>query len=141
MEILSIERVWEDCNFFEIEVCARSELISAKVRSYTDKRSITELASHLQTFPKAYGDRYKWENGGKGSGSTPFVSLEFECADRLGHIVIEVYMEIDDGGNYDKHNCCFFIETDPGLLNDFGKSLLSLNREGIGRKAVLNRIP
>lgn len=140
MQVLSIERVWEDNDFFEIEVCAQSELIFAKVRSYTTEESISELASHLKSFPKAYGDRYKWENGSKGNGYTPFVSLEFRCANKVGHIIIEVYMEIDDCSDYDKHNCCFFIETDPGLLNEFGRSLLSLNTEGIGRKVVLDYV-
>jgi hypothetical protein len=62
-------------------------------------------------------------NGGKGDGGTPFVSLEFWCKDKLGHVIVEVYMEIDDGASYDKHNCCFFIKTETGLLNSFGKSL------------------
>ena len=137
MDILSIERVWEDVDYFEIEVMAKSELIYARVRSYTTVDKISELASRLETFPRSSDDRFIWENGGKGDGCTPFVSLEFWCKDKLGHIIVEVYMEIDDGASYDKHNCCFFIKTETGLLNSFGKSLTLLNEKGIGKKITL----
>ena len=134
---LSIERVWEDVDFFQIEVIAQSKLISARVKSYTTVNSITELISRLKTFPEHLDDRYIWENGDKGEGYTPFISLEFWCEDKLGHIVIEVYMELDDGASYDKHNCCFYIKTEVGLLNSFGKSLALLNQRGIGKKVTL----
>jgi hypothetical protein len=75
----------------------------------------------------------------KGDSSTPFVSFEFSCEDKRGHIIIEVYMELDDGASYSKHNCCFFVRTEAGLLNDFGKSLTSLNKSGIGKKVKLNK--
>ena len=137
MAVLSIERVWEDVDFFEIEVIAQSEIISASVRSYTTVASINELASRLANFPKKIDDRYIWENGDKGDNTTPFVSLEFWCEDKLGHIVVEVYMELDDGASYNKHNCCFFVKTEAGLLNSFGKSLVLLNEQGIGKKITL----
>lgn len=135
--VLSIERIWEDVDLFEIEVIAQSEIISASVRSYTTVASINELASRLVTFPQKIDDRYIWENGDKGDDSTPYVSLEFWCEDKLGHIVIEVYMELDDGASYNKHNCCFFVKTEAGLLNSFGKSLVLLNEQGIGKKITL----
>ena len=139
MDILSIERVWEDTDFFEIEVVAQSKLISAKVRSYTTEASINELAHKLADFPQNFDDKYIWENGAKGDDSTPFVSLEFWCEDKRGHIAIEVYMELDDGASYSKHNCCFFVKTEGGLLNSFGKSLALLNESGIGKKVTLNK--
>ena len=137
MAVLSIERIWEDVDFFEIEVIARSETISASIKSYTTVALINELALRLATFPQKIDDRFIWENGSKGDDSTPYVSLEFWCEDKLGHIIIEVYMEIDDGASYNKHNCCFFVKTEPGLLNSFGKSLVLLNEQGIGKKITL----
>jgi len=138
IDMLSIERIWEDDYYFQIEVVAQSKLISARVKSYTTEDRIEELASRLKTFPEHLDDKYIWENGGKGEGYTPFVSLEFWCKNKSGHINIEVYMEIDDGASYDKHNCCFFINTEPGLLNDFGKSLVRLTQKGIGKKITLS---
>ena len=138
MDNLVIERIWEDIDFFEIKVTGQSELIRASVKSYTTVESINTLASGLAAFPEIPNDRYVWENGEKGNDSTPFISLEFFCADKLGHIIIEVYMELDDGASYDMHNCCFFIKTEIGLLNTFGKSLFALNERGIGQEIALN---
>ena len=141
MDILSIERVWEDVDFFEIEVVAQSTIISASTKSYTTEEAICNLASRLTTFPYDFDDRYIWENGDKGDGSTPFLSLGFWCEDKRGHVIIEVYMELDDGALYSKHNCCFFIKTEIGLLNSFGKSLYLLNKSGIGMKVALAGCP
>jgi hypothetical protein len=138
MDNLSIERVWEDIEFFEVEITAQSKLVCAKVKSYIQDPKIDELVSRLTSFPKSINDRYYWENGKRGDDWTPFVSLEFWCEDKLGHVVIEVYIEIDDGASYTKHNCCFFVKTDIGLLNSFGKSLALLNERGIGKIITLN---
>lgn len=137
INILSIERVWEDSDYFEINVIAQSEFVCASTKSYTTESSINELTWNLITFPKNSAHRYIWENGNKGENSTPFVSFDFRCEDKLGHIIIEVYMEIDDGASYDKHNCCFFIRTEIGALNKFGQSLSLLNERGIGQKVIL----
>lgn len=137
--MLSMERVWEDADFYEVEVVAQSELIRASVRSYTTSASIRELGDRLSNFPKTSDDRFFWENGSRGDGSTPFVSLEFQCEDRLGHIIVEVYMELDDGASYDKHHCCFFIRTEAGLLNSFGERLILLNERGIGTRIALSQ--
>jgi hypothetical protein len=137
MDIISIERVWEDTEYFEIEVLAQSKFVSAGVRSYTTSALINELALRLETFPQKSDDRYIWENGTKGDGFSPFVSFEFWREDKRGHVIIEVYMEIDDGASYDRHNCCFYVKTEVGLLNSFGKALKSLNEYGTGTKITL----
>ena len=137
MDAITIKRIWEDDDFFEIEVVAKSEFIEARINSYTTETLINELALQLACFPKRTSDRYLWENGIKGDNSTPFISLKFWCEDKLGHIVIEVYMEINDGASYDKHNCCFYIRTETELLNRFGKSLTMLNEKGIGIEITL----
>ena len=139
MDILTFERIWEDVDFFEIEVVAQTEKIRAIARIYTTESSINELSLRLAKFPKNPDDRYIWKNGEKGDGSTPFVSLEFWCLDESGHIILEVYMEIDDGASLAKHNCCFYLKTEIGLLNNFGQSLILLNDVGIGTKITLNK--
>jgi len=140
MDTLSIERVWEDADFFEIEVEALSELVRARAKTYIPTGGIADLALELATFPRNPNDRYFWEAGGKDDNSTPYISLEFYCEDKLGHITVEIYMGINDGAPQSKHNCCFFIKTEIGLLNSFGKSLTALNERGTGKKIVLNEI-
>ena len=138
MDRLSFERIWEDDGFFEIKVTAQSEIISAATASYTDNERIGKLSSRLKSFPLSDDDSFFWENGEKGDWSAACFSLLFTCKDKLGHIRIEVYMELDDGGAYSKHNCCFYIYTEPGALNEFGRDLARLLTPGCGQKAELN---
>jgi len=130
MDTLTLKRVWEDVDFYQVEIAAETSHIRACTRSYITVTQIDELASRLSTFPQNSDDRYFWEASTKGNQSTPYASLEFWCEDKLGHIIIEVYMELDDGASYDKHNCCFYLRTESGLLNSFGKSLSLLNEMG-----------
>ena len=137
MDNITLERVWEDAEIFQIEVLAESAWVKASVRSYTDVSSLKELSSKIFNLTNMKISEFIWENGKKGVGFTPYVSFACRHKDKKGHIQIEVYMEIDDGGSYEKHNCCFYIDTELGLLNKFGESLLNLNVSGIGYKVSL----
>lgn len=58
--------------------------------------------------------------------------------DELGHIAIEVFAELDDGGDYSKHNCCFFVRTEYGLLMNFCDHLVQLKNGSVGCEIRLN---
>ena len=60
MDFISIERVWEDRDFFEIEIVAQSKDICAKTKSYTMRESINKLATRFASFPQNADDRYIW---------------------------------------------------------------------------------
>lgn len=66
------------------------------------------------------------------------MSFRFFRKDTLGHIVIEVFMELDDGGNYTQHHCCFYVGTEVGLLLNFCESLKQLKKESAGYEIQLN---
>ena len=87
---------------------------------------------------KFIGNIYAGINGKKGDDSTACITFEFIHKDKLGHILIEVYMELDDGGNYSSHNCCFYLNTEIGLLEKFCQKLPTLKRELLGIEVVLN---
>jgi len=138
METLTITRVREDANFFQIELMARSEGITARTRSNTTSRVINELAARLAGFPLSYEDRYIWECGERGKDSAA-VSLEFWCESKFGIIAIEVYMRTDDEHDPDRRDCRFCTRTEIGLLNEFGKSLEKLAQSGVGHAVTLRR--
>jgi len=137
MENLEIKKAWEGDGFFEIEIYAQSACVGVRARSYTTVELINELASYLALFPDSNEVGYVWQNGTRGDSSTQFVSLEAFCEDELGHVALEAYIEIDDGASLDRHNCCFYIRTELGALNRFGRALPLLNRTGIGQKVAL----
>lgn len=136
MYLLSFEKIWRDNEFYEIELKAESEFINLKINSYTYPETIGALAERLLSFPQKKNDCFLWKNGIKGSVYSPYFSLEFKC-DEYGHVEIEIYSEIDDGGPLEKHNCSFFIRSEIGLVNRFGKSLLNMNDGDIGTKAEM----
>ena len=87
---------------------------------------------------KELGEEGLWANGEKGDGSTACLSLRFFNKDKLGHINIEVYAELDDGGKHSEHNCCFFVETEYGLLMNFSERLDRLKNRPAGCEIRLN---
>ena len=66
------------------------------------------------------------------------VSLNFLHKDKLGHLLVEVYMELDDGGKLSIHNCCFYINTEVGLLTEFCERLPRLKKGSLEATVVLN---
>ena len=79
-----------------------------------------------------------WANEERGDYTTACVDFRFFKKDKLGHILIEVFVELDDGGNYSKHNSCFFVNTEYGVLMDFCKKIEQLKKSEIGFKFQLN---
>ena len=137
MNNISFKRIWQDIDFFEIELSACSDTVSASTKVYVTDDAIIELSKNLLSNIENKNFDFLWENGEKGNNSTPYVSLRFFNKDKLGHVFIEVYMEIDDDGPLDKHNCCFYIKTELGILNNFAKKIININSKDIDIKVQL----
>ena len=136
MNLLSFEKIWEDDEVYGIELIAESEFVKIKTKTYTYPEKIKELAEILLSYPQKKNDCFLWENGIKGDGYTPYFSLEFKC-NEYGHVEIEIYSEIEDGGLSKNHNCFFSVRSEIGLINKFGKSVLNMNSGGTGTKAEM----
>jgi len=145
---IEIERVWQETDFFMVKITCSSEVIKAITQTYITDEGIDELANLIGRFIYDYvednnesPENYLWETGEKGDQSTAYVSMRFVRKDSLGHIQIEVYLELDDGGSFSKHNCCFYVETELGLLESFGKRLGRLKEQQIGTRVALSFSP
>ena len=135
---LTITRVWQDDDFFQIEVNCNNQFASAKSRIYTDDCLIDDLYNKVGMFLSGQEDSVFWQNGTKGNATTPCISLRFLHKDKVGHIFIEVFVEIEDGGDFDTHNCCFYINTEMGLLYQFRDKLLNVKKKQLGVQVSLN---
>ena len=80
----------------------------------------------------------RWANKERGDNSSACLSLRFLRKDRLGHVLAEVYMELDDGGEFNDHNCCFYINTEYGLLQRFRDQLPKLKQPELFSVVRLN---
>lgn len=138
VDYISLERIWQDENFFQIGVECVSQSVVAKSCSYATNESIEMLIEEIGAFLDGTVDSFYWINGEKGNLSTPCFSFEFCKKDNCGHIQIEVYLEIDDGGPLEKHHCCFYVCTELGALYQFKEDVVALTTPQIGKKVFIN---
>jgi len=136
MNNLSIERIWQDNDFFEIRVTAVSQLVQATTNVYITNSDILQLANALATFPQKSDSEISWQVS-ESSAIQKNLSLKVLQKDKFGHLLVEVYMIIKDGNCGENHHCCFYIQTEIGLLNTFGKRLSVINEPNLGAKITL----
>lgn len=127
-----ITRVWQDTDFFQIEIECKTEFIAVRGKLYTTDYLIDDLYSKIETFLSGKIETICWQNGTKGDLTTPYMAFRLLRKDQLGHILIEIYMEIDDGGPLTTHNCCFYLNTEMGLLCQFKENLPHLKIPQLG---------
>lgn len=131
-------KIWQDDDLIELKVVCSSSVATVTSKIYVSDSLIDELICQIKQFLDENNAEGLWANEDKGNASTACVSLRFFRKDKLGHIVIEVFAELDDGGNYTEHNCCFFVNTEYGLLMNFCESLLWLKKNPAGYEIQLN---
>ena len=137
-DYIEMRRLWNDDTLSLLEVICASEIITMKTEVYVTDALIDELVHQIKQFLNKQIMESCWSNGRKGNGSTACLSLHFFHKDTLGHILIEVFAELDDGGDYNRHNCCFYINTEMGLLERFCIRLQQLKHSTSDMKIVLN---
>ena len=131
-------KIWEDDDIIELKVECSSSVATISSKIYVSDSLIDELICQIKQFLDGNIEEGLWANEDKGNDSTACLSLRFFSKDKLGHIVIEVFAELDDGGNFTEHNCCFYVRTEYGLLISFCESLAQLKKSPIGYEIQLN---
>ena len=131
-------KTWQDDDVIELKVVFLSSVATVTSKIYVSDSLIDELIFQIKQFLDGNNEEGLWANEDRGNASTACVSLRFFRKDKLGHIVIEVFAELDDGGDYAEHNCCFFVSTEYGLLMNFCESLVQLKKNPVGYKIQLN---
>lgn len=104
-DYLSIQKIWQDTDFAEFEITGSSPVITAKTAVYMTDSLIDELFRQITRFLSGEVEECCWANKERGDNSTACLSLRFLRKDRLGHVLAEVYMELDDDGEFSDHNC------------------------------------
>lgn len=137
-DYLIFKRIWQDTFCFKILAKCKSDYVTVQMEIYTSDRDIDILCEKLDSLLYSRTNKAYWLNGEIGDYSVPCISLRLE-KNKLGQVQIEVYIEIADGGTLSEHNCCFFINTEIGLLEQFRKSLPKLKNPEIGTKVILNQ--
>lgn len=133
-----MQKIWYDNEMAQLTIVCSSSIITATAQIYVTDDLIDELIYKIREFLNGQVVESNWANEEKGDQSTACVSLRFLHKDKLGHILVEIYMELDDGGSYSSHNCCFYLHTELGFLERFCESLPQLKQKSLGVKVTLN---
>lgn len=131
-------KIWQDDDVIELKVVCSSSVATITSKIYVSDSLIDELICQIKQFLYENNEEGLWANEDKGNNSTACVSLRFFSKDKLGHIVIEVFAELDDGGDYTEHNCCFYVSTEYSLLMSFCEGLVKLKKNPVGYEIQLN---
>ena len=135
---IEFERIWQDDDFFELKCKANSDSASVTMNTYVNDKLIDELTKKIQQFIGQTIQEFVWETGERGNKSTPDFVLKVFYKDRSGHIRVEVFCEIDDGGSLEEHNCCFYIDgIETWQLKQFGERIQNLKKQDIGTKVSI----
>ena len=134
---IEMKRVWQDTDFFEILITCTSKTISASTEVYLTDATIDDLYNQIKAFLQFERSEVLWASGERGNQSTPSVAFRIFMKDSSGHVRIETFMELNDGGNLDKHNCCFYVNTEFGMLYNFNIKLPHIKEKVIGKTISL----
>ena len=135
---IKMSKLWQDSELMQLKVLCITELISAQTKIYASDELIDNLINTINRFLNGTVTESTWSNGEKGNNSTVCLSFHFSHKDKLGHERIEIFMELDDGGDYNTHNCCFYLDTENGLLTEFCNKLSQLKKPVFDIEVVLN---
>ena len=132
-----MKRIWQDKEFFELFVTCTNSKIIATTEVYVTDKMIDELHDMISEVINFKSQTVMWTSGCRGEQSTSCIEFSISMQDLNGHILIEVFMEINDGGSLDKHHCCFYLNTELGMLEEFSKNILELKEKRIGKTISL----
>ena len=121
-----IKKIWEDPYLIELELTCISSVITATSKIYVCDDLIDELTDKINQFLEGKIKETVWQNGSKGNKTPPCAIFRFLNKDTQGHIIIEVFLELYDSGDFTKQNCCFYVNTEHGLLMNFANKLSRL---------------
>lgn len=127
MDNIIFEKVWQDGNIIELKISASSEFVSAYQYCYIQDNKLKEISEKMINFVKNYNETCYLEFGVKTGNYTPAFSMCIMPADMLGHVMIEVDIEIADN-DMRAHRCCFYVKSELGIIERLGMNLNDMSR-------------
>ena len=139
MDNIIFEKIWQDDYMIEIMVTATSEYVTAHQTFYIDEERLNEISQKIEQYINFLKEPCYIQTGEKSGNYTPAFSMTLSNIDMSGHIKIEVDIEISDIEDR-SHRCLYYIKTDLGSLEIFGKKIERLCHSKVGSKVWLHQI-
>lgn len=131
-----LKKLWQENTLFEIEFMCISHNIKCISNVYVSYEELNNLCIQLSSFLDRKISSV-WKCGERGNETLPCISFKFIYRDKLGHVRIEIFTELNDGGNLDEHTACFYVNSEIGLLEQFKEKIESFREISIGEKISL----
>ena len=136
MDNICLEKIWHEDSLIELKITASSDFVTAYQNCYIQSCVLNDISDKICAYVANNEKSCYMEFGHKEGNYTPAFSMKLLAADYSGHVKIEVDIEIDDNITR-SHRCCFYVNSELGLIETFGHSLKILIKGEIGEKIVL----
>ena len=137
MDNINVKKIYDEDGLIELRIQASSEFISAYQHCYVQDMDLKESADKIIDYSNNFDEDCYIEFGKKEGDYTPAFSLKLLKADTRGHLKIEVDLEIADNESR-SHRCCFYVESELGLIENFGQALKKLVESEIDSDITLH---
>lgn len=106
-----------------VEITSQSSQVHVNTTVHLTNTAIEELRDTIGEFLSEPDLEVYWESDIPGLGDGPTVSFRFLPGDSENHVLIENYLELDDGSDFSRHTCCFYIHSSRHSISEFSKQL------------------
>lgn len=137
MDNLKIQTVMKDGNLVELRIEAMSEYVSIHQSCYVSDSDLLFFSKRIADYISDPESECYLEFGKKSGNYTPAFSMLILPMERNGHVMIEVDFEIDDNPDR-QHRCSFYINSELGCVEGFGRRLSGLLVNDTGTQLELN---
>src|SRR5699024_1700027 len=140
LDNITIRKNWEEDNLLELKIKAKSKFVNAYQYCYIQGNDLQNIGETIIDYVQQDKQECYEEFGKKSGNYTPACSLQFLQTDKSGHVQIEVDIEIDDN-DARSHRCTFYVNSDLGLIEQFGKGLTHISKDNKMTEIALNKSP
>ena len=137
MDNLRFSIIWMDSNLVELKIDACSQYVSVFQHCYVSADDLPVFSKRIIDYISNPRTECYLEFGKKSGNYTPAFSMLILPMNKTGHVTIEVDFEIYDNP-LRNHRCSFYINSELGCVERFGKNLEGFFFRGVGAVLVLN---
>ena len=121
----TVAEAWEES--ISLVVQAHSQVACAVSRVTVSLPALQELRGEIQAFLQEGDLETYWESDIPGLGLTPCITMKWIPDASRDHVLLDLYMELDDGGDFSRHTCSFYIHCTRDQLKKFSEMLRKTN--------------
>ena len=108
---------------FVFRISGRCPVAAAVSTVEISRQGMEELNQEIQYFLEQKDAEGYWESDIPGLGETPCITMTLLPGAEPEQVVLELYMELDDGGDFSRHICRFYVHTARHQLQSFAGAL------------------